>query len=296
MNDEEMTRPEESGENPKTPQQSQAEAAFWVARLSLAGAAVGGLALLALLFLPGGERRAPGTANLPVAEASGAPAATTSAPAALADASLICQPDLLRACVDRAEFLRGGEGLFVRELPERPITLAHPTDMDMPTREVRSCETYEPLARAGWGGLTSADMRREPVYREICGLKLLITASEPMDKAAPLDSAVWRRLDRGSVPALGEARFSGAAEMALLDQRTVTLAENGLEAKLLYLTTANFDTDPQPEHLIEWWLGVRDGTATASGFALLEMTPDSRAVLRPVDPFDPTFSAVFAGQ
>ncbi len=284
----EFDQPTEDQKEPDGARQDglkQAEAVKWVSRLSLAGAAVGGLAVLLLLltnlFGPGGTdmpERPLGPPDIGEEAAAGGGAGPE-------NASLICHPRLLDGCVERAVFLDAGVGLFENGLPDRPITMAHPSDFEAPTREVSSCETFVPLAAAGWGGLTSADMRREPTFRAICGLERLIASSQTVGQAPPLDSVVWSRLDRGSVPSIGEAGFTQGARMQDAGDRTVTLEQDGFVAKLTYITTANFDADPQPEHLCEWSVRAEEGTAFASGFGLIELTADSRAELRVIDPF-----------
>lgn len=58
------------------------------------------------------------------------------------------------------------------------VTLAHPTDLAAAPQSVESCAQYRPLADAGWGGLSSRDMRREQVFQRACGAIDMLARAE----------------------------------------------------------------------------------------------------------------------
>ena len=201
----------------------------------------------------------------------------------------ICHADILRdrgGCWEIGS-LRTPEGRakFEEALPSRPITMVHPTDMAMAPREVETCESFVPLREAGWGGLSSADMRREAVFVRVCGLMLLAQDYEPLADGRALEDQDLSKVDWASLPGIGEAAFEPGAVFEADETGSFALSSPALRGRMIPVAVVNTDSDDASEYLVEWNVAAEGGTAGARVFGLLDQGEGGQWVFRPVDPF-----------
>jgi len=201
----------------------------------------------------------------------------------------LCHPDLfttadgcttMDALAKREQSDVFSPGVF----PSRPFTMISSTDDEAAPREVETCATFVPLKRAGWGGLTSGDMRREAQLVRVCGLMALAETSELTPDPVPMTAELWARIDSETLPDLGEVGFP--AETPIVkgeDPRVWNASTETVRGRFVDVGMADFDGDGAGEHLIEWTVIATGGTLAARGFGLVE---PSDATFHMIDPFE----------
>jgi len=130
------------------------------------------------------------------------------------------------------------------------VSLVHPTDFSAPPRAVETCADFLPLAEAGWGGLSSRDMRREQRFQRACGaLELLLRAERPGETF--FENGRLSRADFESLGPDGIARLAPDAARLSSDALAVVDQEDGgwslqvaeTETVVKEIAHADFDGD-----------------------------------------------------
>lgn len=191
-------------------------------------------------------------------------------------------------CAALSDFQSLGQALLSETaLPRQPLQLVHPTDTSAPPRTVDGCATYTELKQAGWGGLSSADMRREARFYRACGLLRLTEGASPLPLAPALDREVMMGLDRGTLPGAGEASFTSNDPITKEGERPAVwvVANEAFTCRMAYLATADFNADGLADHLMEWALASNEGSYRQNGFGLIETTSGGRSTFVVIDPF-----------
>ncbi|MEM9837590.1 MAG: hypothetical protein AAF830_00400 [Pseudomonadota bacterium] len=203
----------------------------------------------------------------------------------------VCVDGLLATdtgCAALSDIQTVGQGLLSeRALPSQPLRLVHPTDTGVEPKTVESCAMYAELKREGWGGMSSADMRREARFYRACGLLRLTENADPMPVAPALNRDVMQSLDRDTLPTFGEVRFDASDELTKEGERPAIWAVDGDSyiCRMAYLATADFNADGSADHLMEWALAAKEGSFRETGFGLIEMRPSGRTTFSVIDPF-----------
>lgn len=268
-------------------------------KVGLAAGAVGAVGAVSALFLgtnlPGvpksePEAEAPGDESPDAAAPAAGPSSDLSGIGVRLDSDL-CAPGLLatgNGCAALSELRRGGQALLAPgALPSRPVTLVHPDDPSVPPRPVDGCESYRELKSAGWGALTSADMRGEAALYRACGLLRIAEEARAMPSASGLDRPQMTKLDLSTVPSAGEQEFGPGADLTRMDEQPSVweLTSGTMTCRMTYYGTADFDGDGDAEHLMEWRLAAKRGSLRQSGFGLIESDAAGRVRFRTLDPF-----------
>jgi len=215
-----------------------------------------------------------------------APDAETAAP--VEPGIMLCHPDLFTTadgCTDFAALAEGerSDVLAPGVFPGRAITMISSTDDDAAPREVETCATFSPLKRAGWGGLTSSDMRREAQLVRVCGLLVMAGRGELTPDASPMGAELWARIDGQTLPDLGEVGFPVEPGIEKDQDPRVWIARtDAVTGRFVDIAMADFDGDGTAEHLVEWTVIANGGTLAARGFGIV--APQS-ATFTIVDPF-----------
>lgn len=203
----------------------------------------------------------------------------------------LCAPRVLRTekgCAALSELRSGGQGLLAdTALPKQPVTLAHPDDFKVKPRVVDSCATYAELKRENWSGISNADMRREARFYRACGLLVLAREAKATPAAAALGRADLANLDGTTLPGFGEAQVLGVPTWAREEENPArwSLSADGLTLDLNYLGTADFDSDGEAEHLMEYRVAAKGGSFRDTGFGFIERSSVDRSTFRVVNPF-----------
>ncbi|GGY52441.1 hypothetical protein [Parvularcula lutaonensis] len=173
--------------------------------------------------------------------------------------------------------------ILPKSMAARPLRMASPDIENDAAETVESCAQFRSLRQKGWGGLSNADLRREAQMARACGLLELIARAEPVPGARGAPDDLFVAIDRSELPSLGEASLGDDAYPNLKGDwpKTWTMENDAILAEFVHVGTADFDGDPEAEHLIEWRLAAKGGTLRAIGFALAE---DSPASFRMIDP------------
>lgn len=168
-------------------------------------------------------------------------------------------------------------------MASRPLKMASPDIENDVAETVSSCAQFRALRSEGWSGLSGADMRREAQMARACGLLELIAEARPVAGSNGAPDDLFVTIDRAELPSLGEASFGDEAYPSLKGgvPKTWSMENDAILAEFVHVGTADFDGDPQAEHLIEWRLAAKGGTLRAIGFGLAE---DSPASFRMIDP------------
>lgn len=255
-----------------------------------AGVATGvvgaGLMIAAGVTFFGGDREVP-----PVSEIETADDTVAEAPEAAAEPGgdpMFCHPAVLAAggCAPLSVLKAGPEGLL-REgaLPAQPVEMVG-LDSEDPDATADDCASYADLRRAGYGAATSAGMAREAQLSRTCGLLAMAGRAEPVPGSLGPEAGLMARIPGGDMPKLGETGFPDTLRPTVERESPLlwSLETEAMRGEFLYIGTANFDGDPEAEHLIEWRLAATGGTLRAIGYGLAE---DEPASFRAIDPFAP---------
>ena len=247
--------------------------AIGLPRLAISGATVAAVGALVSFLATGDEASGP-QVDEPSSVAAGGIA--------------LCHPDLFTTSTGCTTFgaLADGEqsavfapGVF----PSRAFTMISSDDNDAAPREVQTCATFVPLKRAGWGGLTSGDMRREAQLTRVCGLLLLAERANETPDPAKMSLELWARIDGESLPDLGEIGFPADHGVEpSQDPRAWTAATEAMSGRFVDVAMADFDGDGVAEHLVEWTVVANGGSLAARGFGMV--APVS-ATFQIIDPF-----------
>ncbi|MEM9810046.1 MAG: hypothetical protein AAF788_02365 [Pseudomonadota bacterium] len=266
-----------------------------MARLAMAAGAVALVGVAAVLLFGRDDgavtSQGEGPPDYPPAEVestvkAGTPNATVGGRLAVT----FCHPDLFTTatgCTDDVSIMDPASSAVLAPgvWPSRAVTFVHPTDLEAPPREVSTCATFIPLARSGWGGLTTRDMQRAAQLSRACGVAALASIAKPAPGVARMTAADWKRLDRASIPGIGESSFAADDPIIASDKPHVWNMSNiALSAQFVDLAAADIDGDDVPEHIIEWTVLANGGTAFARGFASLPVTSEPTR-LQKIDPF-----------
>ncbi|MEM9285311.1 MAG: hypothetical protein AAGA39_05450 [Pseudomonadota bacterium] len=246
--------------------------AIGLPRLAIAGATVAAVGALVSFFATGDDASGPKGEDT----ARGEPGL------------MLCHPDLFTTadgCTTVSALADGEQSAVFSPgvLPSGPLTMISPRDNEAAPREVSTCATFVPLKRAGWGGLTSNDMRREAQLIRVCGLLALAARGTLTDGAEAMTAELWARIDGETLPDLGEAGFPADPGVQKgEDPRTWNASTDVLIGRFVDVGMADFDGDGAAEHLVEWTVMADGGTLAARGFAAV--APDS-ATFQVIDPF-----------
>lgn len=179
------------------------------------------------------------------------------------------------ACYGRAQYeamrdraVIAADGAAVR------VALAHPTDAGAPAQTASTCAEYDTLIAAGWGAVTSADMRREEYFRRACGALAMLVKARPakttnfaggkaseddMRSMASADAIGFGEVDP-SVPVAVEAAGEGVWKLAI----------GGGETVVYEIAHADFTGDGAGEILAYLTVGAAGGTARSGAIGLME--------------------------
>ncbi|MEM7739262.1 MAG: hypothetical protein AAF225_00490 [Pseudomonadota bacterium] len=217
-----------------------------------------------------------------------APTVDAESPAPIEPGIALCHPDLFttaNGCTTIAALEKGelSDVLAPGVFPGQAITMISSNDDDAAPREVETCATFAPLKRAGWGGLTSSDMRREAQMVRVCGILLLAARGSLTADAVPMSAELWARIDGETLPDLGEAGFpTDHGVRKDQDPRAWSASTETLAGRFVDIAMADFNGDGSAEHLVEWTVIAKGGTLAARGFGTV--TPGS-AAFTIIDPF-----------
>ncbi|MEO1657608.1 MAG: hypothetical protein AAFR65_07790 [Pseudomonadota bacterium] len=246
--------------------------AIGLPRLVISGATVAAVGALVSFFAAGDDVAGPSADDAAPAEPS----------------IMLCHPELfttpdgcttMAALAAREQSDVFSPGVF----PSRAFTMVSATDDEAAPREVQTCATFVPLKQAGWGGLTSGDMRREAQLVRACGLLVLAERGQLTADAAPMTAELWARIDGETLPALGEVGFPADARVQKgEDPRVWTAGTDQVRGRFVDVGMADFDGDGAAEHLVEWTIMATGGTLAARGFGFVA---PSGATFTIVDPF-----------
>lgn len=255
-------------------------------RIGGAIAAVGTVIAASTIFLGGGD----GDPLAPPSEYQTPPVEAEDLAPRTADADVSTAPAAAFLC--HPAVVKGGDGCVpigarimpvtaASELVERPLTMVGPGDSD--ERQVSNCQDYTALAAEGWGGLTTADMRREARLVQACGFTRLAAKAGRVENASRLTTQMMEGIDKTMFPSLGELTFSSDAVLVQEDEGPARWSIDGetLEGSFLLIGTADFDGDREAEHLLEWRVTAKGGSLGALGYGFVEDGPSFRVI----DPF-----------
>jgi hypothetical protein len=166
------------------------------------------------------------------------------------------------------------------------VMMAHPTDYQAPSEEVRSCDTFNNKKQEGWGAITSVDMVDEQWFMARCGLYIMAEKADIFEATSFADGRLatddLEALPLASWPVLGEA----AEDMTLSLHRpasNVTKQNNdrfwvarygNMQTLVSEIAHADFDGDGEAEILSLMNARAVGGTARFSSYFLIEKSDD----------------------
>lgn len=187
-----------------------------------------------------------------------------------------CAPANLLA-LEGQRFFRDGA------MPSRAVAMIG-LEADSEVQDVTDCATFGDLRGRNYGAATSAAMRREAQMARACGLLVLAREAQPVEGAIPADADFLLDMDRAELPGLGEMKFTENSVYIVESEAPLiwSLESETMRGEFLHIATANFDNDPEAEHLIEWRLAAAGGSLRAIGYGLADIDPKA---FQPIDPF-----------